>query len=173
MRGLADDLALMDWLNHHIWPAELRQVSGISFTTVAGSRAPKCRAGGVTCFSDMCFFPRASACRTQSPHARGRGADCHRIPRLCIDAQTLNKGLRFMRERAASLARPFAPHAPHTVGDKVWDRSRSMPQSSSSVHMHIHETRDEIEQSLQSHGVRPLQVWGSLWARINRDTRYT
>src|SRR5437762_14137150 len=27
MRGIADDLALMDWLQHHIWPAEAKHVT--------------------------------------------------------------------------------------------------------------------------------------------------
>jgi 5-methylthioadenosine/S-adenosylhomocysteine deaminase len=60
-RGLADDLPLMDWLNHHIWPAEAKWV-GPEFvrdgTLLAAAEMLK---SGTTCFSDMYFFPEDTA----------------------------------------------------------------------------------------------------------------
>ncbi|MEQ8661616.1 MAG: amidohydrolase family protein, partial [Gammaproteobacteria bacterium] len=55
-RGMADDLPLMDWLEHHIWPAEAR-VAGREFVR-DGTRlaAAEMLAGGTTCFNDMYFF---------------------------------------------------------------------------------------------------------------------
>ena len=60
MRGLADDLPLMEWLNNHIWPAEARHVD--SEFVFDGSRlaCAEMLRGGITCFNDMYLFPEAS-----------------------------------------------------------------------------------------------------------------
>ncbi len=71
MRGLADDRALMDWLQDHIWPAETRLYRRNSSMTAPCSPARKCCVGGVTCFNDMYFFPEAAAqAALASGHAR-------------------------------------------------------------------------------------------------------
>ena len=64
MRGLADDLPLMEWLNNHIWPAETRHVdAGFVFDGTRLACAEMLRAG-VTCFNDMYFFPESTvSCR--------------------------------------------------------------------------------------------------------------
>lgn len=57
MRGLADDLPLMEWLNKHIWPAENQYVNAqfvLDGTQLACAEMIK---GGITCFNDMLFFP--------------------------------------------------------------------------------------------------------------------
>ncbi len=61
MRGLADDLPLMRWLNDHIWPAEAAHVSAkFVYDGTLLACAEMLRAG-VTCFNDMYFFPDAAA----------------------------------------------------------------------------------------------------------------
>ena len=61
LRGYADDLPLMDWLQKHIWPAEARHV-GAAFvrdgTLLAGAEMLR---GGITCFNDMYFLPEPPA----------------------------------------------------------------------------------------------------------------
>ena len=60
MRGLADDLPLMEWLNKHIWPTESQHVSTdfvFDGTRLACAEMIK---GGITCFNDMYFFPEAA-----------------------------------------------------------------------------------------------------------------
>ena len=60
-RGLADDLPLMTWLNNHIWPAE-QQFVGDAFAEAGSALAiAEMIRGGTTCFSDMYFFPEATA----------------------------------------------------------------------------------------------------------------
>jgi len=57
LRGIADDLPLMEWLNNHIWPAETKWVDrqfiqdGVQLTVAEMIR------GGTTCLNDMYFFP--------------------------------------------------------------------------------------------------------------------
>jgi 5-methylthioadenosine/S-adenosylhomocysteine deaminase len=167
MRGLADDLALMDWLNHHIWPIEMRQVSEDFVYDGSRLACAEMLRGGVTCFSDMYFFPRATARAALEARMRAvLGLIVIEFPSAyASDAQDyLNKGLALRDELRSepSLGFCFAPHAPYTVSDKSLGQIATYAaELELPVHMHIHETRDEIEQSLTSHGVRPLQ-------RLNR-----
>ena len=61
LRGLGDDLPLMEWLQKHIWPAEEKHVS-VQFvydgTLLACAEMLR---GGTTCFNDMYFYPKAAA----------------------------------------------------------------------------------------------------------------
>jgi LemA protein len=61
MRGMADDLALMDWLQNHIWPAEARTVSDEFVYDGTLLACAEMLRGGITCFNDMYFFPEAAA----------------------------------------------------------------------------------------------------------------
>jgi len=60
------------------------------------------------------------------------------------------------------IATAFAPHAPYTVSDANFERVRMLSdQLDVPVHLHLHETAQEVRQSLEQHGQRPL-------ARIDR-----
>ena len=61
MRGLADDLPLMTWLNEHIWPVEARHVSADFVRDGTLIAAAEMLRGGVTCMNDMYYFPEAAA----------------------------------------------------------------------------------------------------------------
>ena len=52
----------------------------------------------------------------------------------------------------------FAPHAPYSVSDAPLKRVATLAaELDLPVHMHVHETLDEINQSIQKFGARPLQ----------------
>lgn len=163
MRGLADDLPLMEWLSNHIWPAETRYVNaGFVFDGTRLACAEMLR-GGITCFNDMYFFPEASV---QAVLASGMRAT---IGMIVIDFPTpyasdaddyLAKGLALRDEygRHPLLSFCFAPHAPYTVSDKVFASVLTYAeQLDLSVHVHLHETDDEIRTSLKMYGVRPIE----------------
>src|SRR5690606_37494489 len=61
MRGLADDLPLMRWLEDHIWPAEARHVSARFVRDGTLLACAEMLRGGITCMNDMYFFPEAAA----------------------------------------------------------------------------------------------------------------
>ena len=166
LRGLADDLALMDWLNHHIWPAEMRHVSEEFVYDGSRLACAEMLRGGVTCFNDMYFFPRATARAALDARMRA-------VPGLIVvefpspyaaDAQDyLNKGLALRDElRGEPLLRfCLAPHAPYTVSDKsLREIATYAGETDLPVHIHVHETRAEVEQSLKDHGMRPLRRLG-------------
>jgi 5-methylthioadenosine/S-adenosylhomocysteine deaminase len=71
----------------------------------------------------------------------------------------LRKGLELHdRYRSHALIRTaFAPHAPYSVSDGSFERIRTLADELEvAVHLHLHETNDEIVQSLREHGERPL-----------------
>jgi len=70
MRGLADDLPLMTWLNRHIWPAEMQHVSDALVYDGTRLACAEMLRGGVTCFNDMYFFPQATARATREAGIR-------------------------------------------------------------------------------------------------------
>lgn len=163
MRGLADDLSLMDWLHHHIWPAENRHVTAqYVFDGTLLACAEMIR-GGITCFNDMYFFPEATA--EAVIHSEIRAA----IGLIVIDAPTayasdaddyLAKGLDLCdrHHRHPLLSFCFAPHAPYSVSDNTFNRIVTYAeQLNMPIHTHLHETQAEIRISEESHRMRPLE----------------
>lgn len=162
MRGLADDRALMDWLQNHIWPVESRLVSEAFVHDGTLLACAEMLRGGITCFNDMYFFPGAAARAALEAGMRAAlGIIVIEMPSAyAADAQDyLSKGLetrdRLKHEPLLSFC--IAPHAPYTVSDRSFERIAVLQgELELPLHIHVHETRDEIEQSLARHGVRPL-----------------
>ena len=61
MRGIADDLPLMEWLQQHIWPLEQRWMSEEFVKDGTDLAIAEMIRGGTTCFNDMYFFPEITA----------------------------------------------------------------------------------------------------------------
>lgn len=162
MRGLADDLPLMEWLQDHIWPAESRCVSPEFVADGVELAAAEMLRSGTTCFSDMYYFPDVIA------HTAARLGLRACVGLILLDFPTpwaadadeyLHKGLavhdRYRDHPLISTA--FAPHAPYTVSDKPLQRLRVLAEElDRPVHMHVHETAGEIEDALRTTGERPL-----------------
>ncbi|MBI5449905.1 MAG: TRZ/ATZ family hydrolase [Gammaproteobacteria bacterium] len=161
-RGLADDLPLMTWLNDHIWPAEGAWVNPEFVHDGSELAIAEMLRGGTTCFSDMYFFPDITARAAASSGIRAT------IGLIMIDFPTawaahpdeyLDKGLKLHDSyRHHPLIRTaFAPHAPYTVSDAPLSRIQTLAEELDiPIHIHVHETASEIEQSLQAHHQRPL-----------------
>jgi 5-methylthioadenosine/S-adenosylhomocysteine deaminase len=162
MRGIADDLALMDWLQNHIWPAESRMVSDSFVYDGTLLACAEMLRGGVTCFNDMYFFPEAAARAVLQAGMRAalgiitvefRSA-------YAVDAQDyLAKGiaLRDSLRDEPTLSFCLAPHAPFTVSDATFTQIAIYAgELDLPVHIHLHETLQEISDSIDLHGIRPL-----------------
>jgi 5-methylthioadenosine/S-adenosylhomocysteine deaminase len=162
MRGLADDRALMDWLQNHIWPVETRLVSGDFVRDGTLLACAEMLRGGITCFNDMYFHPEAAGRAALAAGMRAAlGIIVIEMPSAyAADAQDyLSKGLATRDELKHENLLSFcvAPHAPYTVSDRAFERIAVLQGVLDlPLHIHLHETRDEIEQSLARHGARPL-----------------
>lgn len=162
-RGLADDLALMDWLTNHIWPAEVKWVSHDFVRDASLFAMAEMIRSGTTCFNDMYFFLQATA-----DTALQAGIRAH-IGMTVIDFPTawaktpeeyLQKGLEFYAEykHYDRITATLAPHAPYTVSDSTLINVRDAAyEYDLKINMHIQETAHEVEQSLSQYKMRPLQ----------------
>jgi len=132
MRGLGDDLALMEWLNHRIWPVEMRLVSPEFVHDGTLLACAEMLRGGVTCFNDMYFFPEAAARAALGIGMRaalGIIVVEFRSPYATDAADYVSKGLgmRDALKHEPLLSFCLAPHAPFNSSD--W---RCTPLSSTS-----------------------------------------
>ena len=168
MRGLADDMPLMQWLQDYIWPAE-QQWANAEFvydgTLLACAEMLR---SGTTCFNDMYFFPEQAARAAEQAGIRAT------LGLIVIDFASawaqdaddyLRKGIELHDQlhNHPLLKTAFAPHAPYSVADSPLQRIASYAEEMDiPIHMHVHETADEIEQSLKATGQRPLQRLGGL-----------
>ena len=163
LRGYADDLSLMRWLSEYIWPAEARH-AGPDFvrdgTLLACAEMVR---GGITTFNDMYFFPAAAAEAARRIGMRAvLGLIAIEFPtRYAADADDyLTKGLAVRDELSGDPLLSFclAPHAPYSVADKTFKSIATLAaQLEIPIHIHLHETLHEIEESLKQHGVRPVE----------------
>lgn len=163
LRGLADDLPLMTWLQEHIWPTEGRLVSREFVRDGTLLACAEMLRGGVTCFNDMYFFPEAAAAAAQQLGMRAAlGLTVLEFPTAyAADADDyLDKGLaiRDTLRDSPLLSFCLAPHAPYTVEDSSFERILTLAgQLDLPIHIHVHETRQEVEDSIARHGLRPLE----------------
>jgi 5-methylthioadenosine/S-adenosylhomocysteine deaminase len=163
MRGLADDKVLMDWLRNHIWPVESRMVSAAFVSEGTLLACAEMLRAGITCFADMYFFPQAAAeAAVQAGMRAAIGIIVIEMPSpYAGDARDyLAKGLA-MRDALRDeplLSFCMAPHAPYTVTDATLERVATYAaELDIPVHIHLHETQEEIRDSLSMHHVRPIE----------------
>ncbi len=162
MRGIADDLPLMRWLREAVWPAENRCLSPAFVHDGTLLAAAEMLLGGITTCSDMYFYPEAAA--EAFGHAGMRavvGITVLEFPTpYAADASDyLRKGLaaRDCWRGHPRIGFSLAPHAPYTVSDATFVQVASLAaELDAPIHIHVHETRDEVRESIATHGMTPL-----------------
>ncbi|MDP2152616.1 MAG: TRZ/ATZ family hydrolase [Methylotenera sp.] len=163
MRGIADDLPLMVWLNDHIWPAERTIVTERYVEDASLLASAEMLSGGTTCFNDMYFYPQATATAASKAGIRAHlGLTVLEFPtNYAADADDyLQKGFEAHDSWRGNplISSSLAPHAPYTISNQTFEKVLTYAeQLGLGIHTHLHETRDEISQSEASYGVRPIQ----------------
>ena len=162
LKGLADDLPLMDWLQNHIWPAEARWADATFVYDGTKLAIAEMLRSGTTCFNDMYFFPEATLKAVQESGIRAS------LGMIRIDFPTAwastqeeyqQKGwaLREATQNNPLISTVFAPHAPYTVSDEPLQQMHAQAeQYNVPIHMHVHETAFEVIQAKEQNGERPL-----------------
>jgi len=163
LRGYADDLPLHTWLEKHIWPAEAQWVSSDFVRDGTELAIAEMLRSGTTCFSDMYFFPDTVAetvnhvgIRSQIafpvfdfPSAWGRGPEDY-----------IHKGLQLHDDQKdRELIRiAFGPHAPYSLSTEPMEKIATYAEElDACVQIHLHETKQEIDDHLSTHGQRPIE----------------
>jgi 5-methylthioadenosine/S-adenosylhomocysteine deaminase len=162
MRGIADDLPLMEWLEQHIWPTEAKWVSSDFVRDGTRLAIAEMLRGGTTCFNDMYFYPDEAARVASETGIRAS------IGLIVIDFPTIwanhadeyiSKGLQVHEQVRDNtlITTAFAPHAPYTVSDAPLQKLNMLAeQLDIPIHMHVHETADEVNTAIKDNGQRPL-----------------
>lgn len=162
-RGLADDLPLMDWLTHHIWPAEMAILNPESIADGMRLAILEMLRGGTTCFCDHFFFHDSAAEVVATNGIRANiGLWVGNVPTVWgkneteyftkVEA-TLNSGSPFPR-----VTWSLAPHSPYIVTQEAFKKINELSQQFNlPIHIHLHETNAEIVDSLKKYKRRPLQ----------------
>ena len=162
MRGLADDLPLMSWLQEHIWPTEAKFVGAEMVADGTLIAAAELIRGGVTCVNEMYFFPEVAAATLKRVGLRAAvGLTVIEFPSAWASHadEYIDKGLALADElkHETMLRACWAPHAPYTVSDASFEKIRMYSdQLDLPVHVHVHETAFEVEDALRQHKERPF-----------------
>lgn len=168
MRGIADDLPLMRWLQEAIWPAEQKLVSSQFVYDGTCLAAAEMLRGGITCCSDMYFFPDdAARAFTDIGMRAAIGLVVVEFPGNYASSaeEYLHKGLAVRDTWKAHPLVSFtlAPHAPYTVADGTFERIAMLADElDAGIHIHAYETAHEAPDSLKQYGKRPLARLESL-----------
>src|SRR5262245_62045674 len=150
-RGLADDLALMDWLQKYIFPAEAKTVSPELVRVGTRLAALEMIESGTTTFVDMYYFEEEIAKAAIEAGLRGiLGQTIIQFP--VADARTpaaaLERAERFIKEfKDNGLVVPaVAPHALYTNDKATLLASAEMGRRHGvPVLIHFAETEDEVK----------------------------
>ena len=172
LRGIADNLELMEWLEKHIWPAENNLTAEAVYhgTRLAVLEMIK---SGTVFFNDMYFFPEETLRAVEEMGVRAA------IGMIAIDTTLPEKRSKYIydnerlfekrSEYSDRIILTLAPHAVYTVHEKtlreIAERSalEDLP-----VHIHLSETAGEVEQCMALHKMSPVQYLDKLGLLTSR-----
>jgi 5-methylthioadenosine/S-adenosylhomocysteine deaminase len=167
LRGYADDMPLQDWLSTRIWPAERRITPDAIYwgTKLACVEMVK---SGTTCFNDMYFHTDRAAKAVQETGIRavlsegfidlsdpGRAEEQFRQAREAVR--------RIEAMRCDRVVPALGPHGVYTVsGDSLREMRRWADEAGRLIHIHVSETRAEVEGARKDHGKTPVEYLDAL-----------
>lgn len=164
LRGLADDMALDEWLRSGIWPTEKRWVSAEMVRDGTELAIAEMLCAGITCFSDQYFYPEIVAATAVDLNMRATvGTPVVDFPTSWAQSaeEYLRKGADLVHD--AFIEHPlistcFAPHSLSALCDESFTALRVVAdQLDVPVQIHLHETEEEIRSSVEATGKRPIE----------------
>ena len=164
-RGIADDVELTKWLREVIWPIEGElEAQHVYAGSLLGCL--EMITTGTTCFNDMYFFMDEVARSVREVGMRGVlsypiiALEGTEVDRLLKEA---DKGVKEYAGKDGLVTAFFGPHAPYTCPREVLLKVRDMAEKrGTGVHIHVSETREEVEKSVKEHGMPPFKYLDSI-----------
>ncbi len=164
-RGVADDVELLTWLRREIWPIEANlEAKHVYAGALLGCL--EMLSSGVTCFNDMYFFMEETAKSVESIGIRGV------LSYPLLDFGDESKGKEMLKEgeklvkeyQGKELIVPFfGPHAPYTCSEELLIRVKeAADRYNTGVHIHVAETKAEVEESLKERKKTPFEYLESI-----------
>ncbi|TNF55132.1 S-adenosylhomocysteine deaminase [bacterium] len=163
-RGLADDLPLQDWLEKHIWPAEMKWLSAEFVDDAIELACLEMLKAGVTTYTDMYFFQDVAGKKLKKLGMRGvLGSGIIDFPWKDY-AQSPDDYFQKAEEhinnwKGNTLITPcVAPHATFTCGPDNYKRARELADKYDvPLHTHLAETQFEVSQCKERYGKTPVE----------------
>jgi len=169
MRGLADDLGLMDWLNNYIFPSEVEFVDA-DFVRVGTELACwEMIRGGTTTFVDMYYYPDTIASVVDSCGMRAM-ISATVIDQRSPDAEgaddSITKGIGFIerwKNRNSRITPMFGPHANYTLNAEQLTATREAAmQLGVPISIHMSESPFELQYSKDTFGMTSIEMYESI-----------
>ena len=165
LRSYADDMVLMDWLQNKIWPAEDGLTDDDIYWGTMLSIAEMLKSG-TTCFADMYFSMDRVAdavAETGIRAALSRGLTGFSDENFA----KLEENAALFKERHNScngrIRVMLGPHAPYTCSmDYLKKVVAKAQEQGSEIHMHLAETRGEVDDCIKEHGMSPIKLMDSI-----------
>lgn len=162
-RGLADDLPLMTWLQHHIWPAEAEWVSAEMVrdgSLLAMAEMIRC---GTTYFNDMFFYPEETAKAAELAGLRGHVAmHIMLIPNNWAKSieECFEKSLVFYEQykNHPTITPILSPQSAYTVPQNVLADIKALAEKLElRINIHCQESVGDVEGAIKLNNKRPLR----------------
>jgi 5-methylthioadenosine/S-adenosylhomocysteine deaminase len=169
LRGVADDLALMDWLNNYIFPAEVEFVDA-DFVRIGTELACwEMLRGGTTTFVDMYYYPDVVAEVVESCGMRAFVSATvigQRSPDAEGAADSISKGLEFVHRwkgRNSRITPIFGPHSDYTLNvDQLRATRQAANEAGVPISIHMSESPFELEYSKKTYGMTTISLFDSI-----------
>jgi 5-methylthioadenosine/S-adenosylhomocysteine deaminase len=169
LRGVADDLALMDWLTNYIFPAEVEFVDP-EFVRIGTELACwEMIRGGTTTFVDMYYFPDVIADVVESCGMRAL-VSATVIDQRSPDAEnaddSIAKGMAFIdrwKGRNSRVTPVFGPHANYTLNsDQLRATREAANEAGVPITVHMSESAFELQYSQDTFGMTSIELFESI-----------
>ena len=157
-RGLADDLALQDWLQFYIWPAEARYIDSATVHLGTQLAMAEMIRGGITTFNDMYFYMDVVAQAVEAAGMRAvlaEGLLDFPVPGSANPEAGLARAEALLRQyHDHPLIRPaVGPHAPYSCSPGLLTSARDLATAwQAPLHIHLSETQKEVAEIGQRYG---------------------
>jgi len=169
LRGVADDLSLMDWLQNYIFPAEVEFVDP-EFVRIGTELACwEMIRGGTTTFVDMYYYPDTIAEVVDSCGMRAM-ISATVIDQRSPDAEnaddSISKGVGFVnrwRGRNSRISPIFGPHANYTLNAEQLAATRAVAMELGvPISIHVSESPFELQYSQDTYGMPSIEMYESI-----------
>ena len=161
LRSYADDMKLMDWLENKIWPVEAKMKKEDVYWGAMLAAVEMIR-GGTTTFADM--YGDMDKVAEATLESGLRGVLARGMIGVAPNGQQAfeeNKELykNFHGAGEGRLTVMFGPHAPYTCPpDFLRQVAEAAAEYQAGVHIHLSETKGEVENCLKEHGMTPIAL---------------
>ncbi len=164
LRGFADDLPLLEWLEHRIWPTEGRWVDADFVTDGTRIACWEMARGGTTTFNDMYFYPSEAVGAAQQAGLRivaGLTYVAAPTSYAATEDEAIERGIDATRQWRDTDKVTFmlAPHSTYAASVGSWERAGALAADLGiGIHSHLNETWGEVERHIAHHR-RPSVQW--------------